>query len=55
MREPFRAGCHVGNGAAINIELGWFPDLVLVYNATDGTIFNASFTGLRVPFSSGGE
>lgn len=54
--EIFRSGCHVGNGAAINVELGWVPNLVLVYNATDGTIFNASFIREAViPFSDGGD
>jgi hypothetical protein len=54
--EQFRCGCTVGNGAAINIELGWIPDLVEVYNATDGTIFNRSWIGeYVVPFSDGGD
>ena len=53
--ECFKSGCTVGNGAAINIELGWIPDLVEVYNATDGTIYNKSWIGQYViPFSSGG-
>jgi len=32
--ENFRSGAVVGNGAAINIELGWIPDLVEVYSGT---------------------
>jgi len=53
--ENFRSGAVVGNGAAINIELGWIPDLVEVYNATDGTPTNKSWIGeYSIPFSSGG-
>ena len=54
--SKFKSGVHVGNGAAINIELGWIPELVIVYNATDGTIFNCSFIREYViPFSDGGD
>jgi len=53
--ENFRSGAVVGNGAAINIELGWIPDVVEVYNATDGTPTNKSWIGeYSIPFSSGG-
>ncbi len=53
--EAVRSGIVVGNGAAINIELGYIPDRVEVYNATDGTIFNVGFPNLLViPFSGGG-
>lgn len=55
MKPNFEAGCTVGNGAAINVELGWIPDRVEVYNATDGTPLNVAFTGQYViPFSGGG-
>lgn len=30
------SGTYVGNGAAINISLGWVPDEVKVWNDTDG-------------------
>lgn len=53
--KQFRAGVTVGNGAAINIELGWIPDFALVYNATDGDLITAGFLNDQViPFSSGG-
>ena len=53
--ESFRSGITVGNGAAINIELGWIPDRVEVYNATDGTPYNVGFPNLlSFIFSSGG-
>ena len=53
--EFFKSGCAIGNAAAINIELGWIPDYVEVYDATDGTNFVASYPNLMViPFSGGG-
>ncbi|KKL70932.1 hypothetical protein LCGC14_2099980 [marine sediment metagenome] len=53
--ESFRSGITVGNGAAINVELGWIPDRVEVYNATTGTPYNVGFPNLMViPFSGGG-
>lgn len=51
----FKSGVHVGNGAAINIELGWIPDLALVYNGTDGDLITGGFLNdMVIPFSSGG-
>lgn len=47
-------GTTVGNGAALNIELGFVPDMVHLYNATDGDIITVAFLGWVVPFSSGG-
>src|SRR5690606_4779775 len=41
--EIFKTGETVGNGAAINVELGWIPDRVEVYNATDGTPLNVGY------------
>jgi hypothetical protein len=53
--ETFKSGATVGNGAAINIELGWIPDYVEVYNATDGDVFTVGFLNpLVIPFSGGG-
>lgn len=53
--ESFKSGETVGNGAAINVELGWIPDRVEVYNATDGTILNVGFPNrMVIPFSGGG-
>jgi hypothetical protein len=46
----------VGNGAAYNVECGFIPSLVKVYNATDGSIINESWIGdYVVPFSDGGD
>ncbi len=53
--ESFKTGEAVGNGAAINVELGWIPDRVEVYDATDGTSVTICFPNrLVIPFSGGG-
>lgn len=53
--ESFKSGEAVGNAAAINVELGWIPDRVEVYNATDGTILTVAFPNrMVIPFSGGG-
>lgn len=47
----------VGNGAAINVKLGWFPDFVMLSNETDGNKWTLAFCGkaaYSIPFSSGG-
>ncbi len=53
--ESFKTGYVVGNGAAIDVELGWIPDRVEVYNHTDGDRFTVAFLDTWViPFSGGG-
>ena len=53
--ESFKSGYVVGNAAAINVELGWIPDRVEVYNHTDGSKITVAFLGTWViPFSGGG-
>ena len=47
-------GVTVGNGAALNIELGFVPEMVQLYNATDGDIITTAFLNWVVPFSGGG-
>ena len=47
-------GVTVGNGAALNIELGFVPECVQLYNATDGDIITTAFLTWVVPFSGGG-
>lgn len=47
-------GRTVGNGAAINIELGFVPEYVQLYNLTDGDIITNAFLFWCMPFSSGG-
>ncbi len=53
--ESFKTGYTVGNAAAINIELGWVPDRVEVFNVTDGDIVTTAFLDTWIiPFSGGG-
>ncbi len=53
--EFFKTGVRIGNAAAINIQLGWVPDKVEVYNATDGDLYTVAYPRLVVvPFSGGG-
>lgn len=50
-------GVVVGTGSAIDIELGWVPDRVEIYNATDGDKVHVAFPGRigrRMVFTSGG-
>jgi hypothetical protein len=56
MKGDIKIGYTVGNGAAINIELGFIPDYAAVYNVTDGDLLTEAFLGPHqvVPFSSGG-
>jgi len=44
----------VGNGAALNINLGFIPECVILYNGTDGDIITTAFLNWVVPFTSGG-
>ena len=39
---------------ATNVELGWIPTHVQLFNATDGTLYTAAFLSWVVPFTSGG-
>jgi hypothetical protein len=49
------SGYTVGNAAAINVSLGWYPDKVEVWNLTAGTIVTNGFLSRQsIPFSSGG-
>lgn len=53
--QKIKTGYTVGNGAAINIELGWIPNWVKVVNLTDGDLITEGFLGRKIiPFSSGG-
>jgi len=53
--ESFKSGYLVGNGAAINVQIGWIPDRVEVYNHTDGNKITTAFLDTwLVPFSGGG-
>ncbi len=55
--EFFKSGVAVGTNpaVAINVQLGWVPDRVEVYNATDGNTVTICFPRLLViKFTSGG-
>ncbi len=55
MQGQIAKGYTVGNGAAINVSLGWIPDFVQVINLTDADkVTNAIIGQYSVPFSSGG-
>ena len=41
-----KVGTYTGTAAAINIAIGWTPDYVLVWNATDGDAKWEWFNGL---------
>jgi hypothetical protein len=54
MQGQIADGIVTGNGAAINVSLGWIPTKVELYNMTDGDIITTAFLDEVVPFSSGG-
>lgn len=56
MKGQIKTGYLVGNGAAQNIECGFIPDVVRVFNATDGDLISEGWIGPHevVPFSGGG-
>jgi len=41
-----KVGTYTGTGAAINIEIGFIPDYVRIWNATDGDICWEWFYGM---------
>lgn len=49
-----RAGLIRGTGAAVNVQLGWIPDWVIVTNHTDGDKIHIGQPGKQIiPFTSG--
>lgn len=57
MADQVKCGYLVGNGAALNVELGWVPDTVELWNLTDGDEVHKAFLGgdrYIIPFSGGG-
>jgi hypothetical protein len=54
MKDQVKVGILVGNGAAQNIELGWIPEYVMLFNCTDGDLITTAFLSWVVPFSGGG-
>ncbi len=51
---PQRSGFIHGTGSALNVELGWIPDFVMMINLTDGTPIHMNFLGKVAAFTSGG-
>jgi hypothetical protein len=49
-------GQFVGQATPVitNVQLGWIPNSVELYNATDGTPLQTAYLNWIVPFSSGG-
>ena len=53
--QTIKTGIMVGNGAAININLGFIPDMAMLYNATDGDLLTVGFLNdMVIPFTGGG-
>lgn len=53
--QGIKTGFAYGTGAALNIECGFVPELVLLINHTDGTVFNFAMPKFRpMAFTSGG-
>ena len=50
----YRVGHIHCTGAALNVELGWVPDFVMMVNLTDGTPIHMNFLGKVAAFTSGG-
>ncbi len=46
MAAEIRTGSYVGTAAAINVQLGWTPDYVKVWNETDGDEIYEWFSGM---------
>lgn len=44
--DQVKIGTYTGTGAAVNVEIGWVPDYVTIYNITDGDIIGNWFNGM---------
>lgn len=54
MKSIIRHGVVIGTGAALNVELGWVPNSVELFNVTDNDIITQAFLDWIIPFTSGG-
>lgn len=54
MSGQVKVGTTVGNGAALDVVLGYVPKFVMLFNATDGDLITTAFLQWAIPFSSGG-
>lgn len=50
---PIKCGFIHGTGAALNVELGFIPDCVEIYNWTDGDLLTVGVCAEVVAFTSG--
>ncbi len=51
---PVRTGFIHGTGAALNIEIGFVPDYVRIWNVTNGDVITGGFPKRVIIFSGGG-
>lgn len=54
MKGMIAGGIVAGNGAAINVDIGFIPDFVELFNMTDGDRITSAFLQWVIPFTSGG-
>ncbi len=55
MAEDFQRGFFYGTDADINVEVGWIPDRVEIFDYTLGTSFDVGYpSGQLLAFTSGG-
>ena len=54
MKSQIIDGYVYGTGAAINVELGFYPDRVTVTNLTDGDLITDAYMAFVAAFTSGG-
>lgn len=54
MSGHVKIGMTVGNGATLNVELGFVPAFVQLFNATDGDLITTAWLQWVIPFTSGG-
>jgi hypothetical protein len=53
-KSIIKHGVVIGTGAALNVELGWVPNSVELFNVTDNDIITQTFLDWILPFTSGG-
>lgn len=54
MKSIIRHGVVIGTGAALNVELGFVPNSVELFNVSDNDIITQAFLDWILPFTSGG-
>ena len=50
-----KSGYIHGTGSALNVSLGWVPNMVEIWNATDGDTIHTCFIDKVIVFTSGGD